>query len=137
LLQKLENMGRKIYLFIVAFVALSFAAIAQNNQGTLKVTVTDKKTKDPIPFANAVVMNGKVQVAAGTADFDGNIIIKPLAPGKYTVKVVYIGFQARQFNDVVVSSDKTTYLAPVLENEGVDIPEIVIENYRIPLIDPD
>ena len=130
-------MVRKIYLFIAAFIAFSFAAIAQNNQGTLKVTVTDKKTKEAIPFANAVVMNGKVQVAAGTADFDGNIIIKPLASGKYTVKVVYIGYQAQQFNDVLVTNDKTTYLTPVLANEGVDLNEIPVTEYKVPLIDPD
>ncbi len=129
-------MVRKIYLFLTAFVALSFLAVAQNNQGILKVTVTDKKTKEPIPFANAVVMNGSTQVAAGTADFDGNIIIKPLAVGKYTVKVVYLGYTSMEYGGVIITGDKTTYLAPAMD-QGVELDVVTKVDYKIPLIDPD
>jgi hypothetical protein len=128
---------RKFYLFLTAFIAFGFFATAQQNQGMLKITVTDKNSKEAIPFAAAVVLNGNVQVAGSQADFDGNIIIKPLAAGKYTVKVTYTGFQTKIYNDVVVFSDKPTYLNVALINEGVDIPQIDIVDYKVPLIDPD
>src|ERR1044071_8582353 len=103
-------MVRKIYLFLTAFIACSFFAVAQQNQGILKITVTDKKTKESIPFATAQVLIGTTPVASGTADFDGIIIIKPLTTGKYTVKVQYIGYQVQEFKDVAIQNDKTAYL---------------------------
>lgn len=128
---------RKFYLLLTAFIAFGFSALAQQNQGMLKITVTDKKTKEAIPFAAAVVYNGDVQVGGGQADFDGNVIIKPLAAGKYTVKVVYAGYQGQQFKDVVVFNDKPTYLNVAMPNEGVDLDVIPITEYKVPLIDPD
>jgi len=129
-------MVRKIYLFLTAFIAFGFLAVAQQSQGILKITITDKKTKDAIPFANAMVLSGNVQVATGTADFDGNIIIKPIAAGKYTVKVIYIGYQTIAFNDVVIQSEKTTYLTPALTNEeGVQLDKVDVIEYKVPLID--
>lgn len=131
-------MVRKIYLFLTAFVAFGFFAVAQQNGGSLKITITDKKSKEAIPFANAVVMNGKVQVAAGTADFDGNIIIKPLAAGKYTVQIVYLGYQTISYSDVAIFNDKFTYLTPALTNEeGVQLDKVDVVEYKIPLIDPE
>lgn len=130
-------MVRKIYLFLTAFIAFGFFGVAQQNQGMLKITVIDKKTKEAIPFAAAVVYNGNVQVGGGQADFDGNVIVKPLAAGKYNVKVVYTGYQGQQFKDVVVFTDKPTYLKVEMPNEGVDLDVIPITEYRVPLIDPD
>ncbi len=129
-------MVRKIYL-LLAFIALGSAAFAQSNKGELRITVTDKKTKEAIPFAAAVVYNGKVQVAGGQADFDGNIIIKPIAAGKYDVKVVYTGYQSQIASGVVVLDGKTAYVKVDMPNEGVDLNEIPVTEYKIPLIDPD
>jgi len=130
-------MVRKIYLFLTAFIAFGFFAVAQNNQGMLKITVTDKKTKEAIPFAAAVVYNGKVQIAGGQADFDGNIIIKPISAGKYDVKIVYAGYAPTLKTGVVIFNDKPTYVNVSMENEGVNLDEVIITEYAIPLIDPD
>jgi len=117
------------------FLLISIASTAQ--PGVLKLTINDKQTKEAIPFATAVILSGKTQVVTGTSDFDGIIIIKPLEPGKYNVKVVYVGYQPKQINEVVISSNKTTYLAVVLENSGVQLDEVVVTEYAVPLIDPD
>ena len=96
---------KKKYLFIAAFVFLSFSLSAQSNGGAIKVTLVDKKNpKESIPFANVVVYNGKTQVAVGTTDMDGNVMIKPLNAGKYNIKAVYVGYQPQQVNDVVVNN---------------------------------
>jgi hypothetical protein len=130
---------KKIYLFIVAFVFLGFYVGAQNNGGAIKITLVDKKNpKESIPFANVVVYNGKVQVAVGTTDMDGNVMIKPLNAGKYNVKAVYVGYQPQQINDVEVHNDKTAYVNIALSNEGgVNLQEVVVTEYAVPLIDPD
>ena len=130
---------KKIYLFIAAFVFLGFCLSAQNNGGAIKVTLVDKKNpKESIPFANVVVYNGKTQVAVGTTDMDGNVMIKPLNAGKYNIKAVYVGYQPQQVNDVVVTNEKTAYVNIALSNEGgVNLQEVVVVEYAVPLIDPD
>lgn len=129
---------KKIYLFITAFVFLGFSLSAQNNGGAIKVTLVDKKNpKESIPFANVVVYNGKLQVAVGTTDMDGNVMIKPLNAGKYNIKAVYVGYQPQQVNDVVVKNEGVSYVNIALSNEGgVNLEEVVVTEYAVPLIDP-
>jgi len=129
---------KKVYLFLVAFVFLGMYVSAQSNGGALKVTLVDKKTKEGIPFANVVVFNGKVQVAVGTTDMDGNAMIRPINAGKYNVKSVYVGYQAQQINDVEIVDGKTVYLnMPLSNDEGVQLGTVVITAYAgPPLIDP-
>jgi hypothetical protein len=130
---------KKVYLFLLAFVSLGFYLAAQSNGGSIKVTLVDKKNpKETIPFANVVVFNGKTQVAVATTDMDGNAWIRSLDAGKYNVKAVYVGYQPQQVNDVEVLNDKTAYLNLALSNEGgVVLDQVVVSEYKDPLIDPD
>ncbi|TND03930.1 MAG: TonB-dependent receptor, partial [Bacteroidetes bacterium] len=65
--------------------------------------------------------------------------IKPLAPGKYTVKASYVGYQPSAVEGVVVSEAKTTYLEnpPISLSAGVELSEVEVVSYKEPLIDPD
>src|SRR6202008_1654509 len=64
--------------------------------------------------------------------------IKPLAPGKYTVKGVYVGYQAQEVKDVIVGEGKTAYVTVQLSNgDGVKLDEVEVVTYAVPLIDPD
>lgn len=119
----------------VLFILMGLATIAQT--GTLKITVTDSKTKEAIPFATARVMQQNVKVGSSQADFNGSITITALAPGKYAVKVIYIGYQSLQINNVIITAGKVTYLNAEMINEGVDLCTVVIEDYKIDLIDKD
>jgi hypothetical protein len=128
-------MIRKIYLFLTAFIAFGSLAVAQNNPGSIKVLLQDEK-KEAIPFANIVVYNGTTQVATGTTDMDGYAFVKQLAPGKYNVKAVYVGFQTKTIKDVIVNNDKVTYFTIPMTNEGgVKLPEVEV-TYQAPLINP-
>ncbi|MEO8761547.1 MAG: carboxypeptidase-like regulatory domain-containing protein, partial [Bacteroidia bacterium] len=100
---------KKVYLFLTAFVFLGIYVSAQSNGGALKVTLADKKNKEGLSFGNVVVYNGKVQVAVGTTDIDGNVMIRPITAGKYNVKAVYLGYQPIQINDVQIVDGKTVY----------------------------
>ena len=124
---------------IALFIMISLVALSQSNPGAIKVTLSDNATpKEPIPFANVIVYQGKKQVAVGTTDMDGNVMVKPLAPGKYNIKAVYVGYMPSQVNNVEVFSDKTTYVPISLSNRhGVSLQEISIIEYHAPLIDPD
>ena len=69
---------------------------------------------------------------------DWEAVVKPLAPGKYDVKGVYVGYQASEVKGVVVGEDKTIPITISLSNgEGVRLDEVDVVTYAVPLIDPD
>ncbi|MES2566039.1 MAG: TonB-dependent receptor [Bacteroidota bacterium] len=131
-------MLRKFYFSIVTLLVAGTSLIAQNNGGAIKVLLKDKTNGETIPFANVVAYQGGVQVGVGTTDMDGYAMIKPLAPGKYDVKGVYVGYQAAQQNGIIVGESKTAYVTIELSNgEGVRLDEVVVVDYQEPLIDGD
>lgn len=131
-------MIKKIYFTLTVLVLTGFSLVGQDANGAIKVTLTDKATKETIPFANIVAYQGGVQIAVGTTNMDGEVVIKPLRPGKYTVKGVYVGYQAQEIKDIVVGEGKTAYINIGLSNDGgVQLDEVEVITYQVPLIDPD
>lgn len=131
-------MLRKIYFSIVTLLIAGSAAIAQNTGGAIKVLLRDKSNGESIPFANVVAYQGGVQVGVATTDMDGYATIKPLTPGKYDVKGVYVGYQAQEVKGIIVGESKTAYITIDLNNgEGVRLDEVVVTEYAEPLIDGD
>lgn len=131
-------MEKKTILLLLAMLAIVCFSFAQNNTGAIKVTLTDSTTKESIPFATITVYNGKTQIAVGTTDLDGNCIITHLTPGKYNVKATYVGYEPALLKSVVVNAAKTTYASiKIKQGAGVNLDEVVIADYAVPLIDPD
>ncbi|MGZ3999408.1 MAG: carboxypeptidase regulatory-like domain-containing protein [Mucilaginibacter sp.] len=131
-------MLKKIYLFVFGLLISGYAAFAQNNTGSIKVLLKDKTNNEAIPFANVVAYQNGVQVGVGTTNMDGEVVIKPLSPGKYDVKGVYVGYQASETKGVVVGEGKTVNITIALSNgEGVKLDEVEVVAYQVPLIDPD
>lgn len=131
-------MLRKIYFSIVTLLLIGTSVIAQNTGGAIKVLLKDKSNGEAIPFANVVAFQGGVQVGVGTTDMDGYATIKPLAPGKYDVKGIYVGYQAQEIKGVIVGEAKTAYITIELSSgEGVRLDEVEVVAYQEPLIDGD
>jgi len=129
---------KKIYLAVVLVLFASLSALAQNDNGAIKILLKDKNTGEAIPFANVVAYKDGVQVGVSTTNMDGEAFIKPLNPGKYTVKGIYIGYQPAEVKDVVVGEGKTAYITiPLANGEGVNLETIDVIAYSVPLIDPD
>ncbi|MBL7903300.1 MAG: carboxypeptidase regulatory-like domain-containing protein [Bacteroidia bacterium] len=129
---------KKIYLALVMVVCFGLSALAQSDNGAIKILLQDKATKEPIPFANVVAYRDGVQVGVATTNMDGEAIIKPLAPGKYSVKGVFVGYQATEVKDVIVGEGKTAYVTiPLAGGEGTNLQEVDVVTYLVPLIDPD
>lgn len=129
-------MLRKL-LAVIAMFGMTNYALAQSQSGTLKGTITEHESGETVPMANVVVeLNGAV-VAGAVADFDGKYTIKPIDPGRYTVKVSFIGFTTKEISDVLVSSNKITFINAALKTESAVIGEVELVEYVVPLIDPD
>ncbi len=118
-------------------IVLSTGLTVFSQSGTLKGTIKDQITEEPIPFANIVVEIGGTQVGGGTSDFDGNYIIKPIQPGTYDVRATYIGYKTQIIQGIIISSDRITFydidMAPNIEQ----LDEVEIVRYKVPLISKD
>lgn len=105
--------------------------------GSMQGKVVDKTTKEPIPLANVMIELGGKMVNGGTTDFDGKYNIKPIPPGKYDVKITYVGYKKMLIQDVVINASKIRFLDVELESttQTLDVFEVV--EYKVPLIDKD
>ena len=128
-------MLKKLYSLVIAL-AIALPSIAQSGSGTLKGTVTDAETGEPIPFAAVVAKVGDRQVAGTATDFDGNYTIKPLSPDKYDIYVSVVGYNVKVITGVVINSDKISF-QDVAVNAGIDLDAVDIVSYTVPLIDKD
>ncbi len=130
-------MFRKLLLVVFAVVAAS-SAFSQST--SMKGTVVDKVTGDPIPFAAVVVLSGPVdgtQLGATAADIDGNYTIKPLPPGKWTVMCRVVGYQPLQIEGVLLKADKIEFVNLEMVTRTEQIEEVQVVAYKVPLIDKD
>jgi hypothetical protein len=126
-LDNFNSMIKNLLFAIGLVMLLGFSAKAQTGNGAIKISLIDNATKEAIPFANVVAYKDGVQVGVATTDMDGNATIKPLAPGKYTVKGVYVGYQAKEIKDVLVGDGKTAAVTiPLSNGEGVKLDEVEV-----------
>ncbi|UTW64599.1 carboxypeptidase-like regulatory domain-containing protein [bacterium SCSIO 12741] len=125
----------------IALLLATFAIVtisnAQVGQGSIKGKVLDSETKEPLPFVNVVVeQNGRI-VTGSTTDFDGKYVVKSLSPGKYDLKVKFVGYQPLMITGVVVNADKITFKDVDLSTTAVEMEAFEVVEYKVPLISKD
>jgi hypothetical protein len=119
-----------------SIIIASAGFLQAQNDAAIKIKLTDKSNKETIPFANVVVESGGIQSGIGTTNIDGEVMIKPLNPGRYNVKATYVGYQPVEIKDVILTVGKTAYLnVEMTAGEQLGVVEVV--EWTKPLIDPD
>ena len=131
----------KSKLLLVSILFLSAYSFSQSGLGTVKGTVKDEVSGAPLPISKVLLMqNGSIKGAANT-DFDGKFQINGVLPGLYDVEVRnQDGYQPSVTTDVTISPDKITFLENLVLSKPksvLDIGEIKVTAYKIPLIDKD
>jgi hypothetical protein len=134
-IHKLDHMIKKL-LTTFSIIVVSAGFLQAQNDAAIKIKLTDKSNKETIPFANVVVESGGIQSGVGTTNIDGEVMIKPLNPGKYNVKATYVGYAPVEIKDVILTVGKTAYLnVEMTAGEQLGLVEVV--EWTKPLIDPD
>ncbi len=112
----------KIFTAILVLLGWSSIAFAQN--GSITGNIFDKNSQEPLIGATAVIEN---TTQGASSDFDGNYTIYEVKPGKYKVKVSYIGYDSRIIEDVTVEANKAITLNVALsETIGeLEVTEVV------------
>ena len=115
-----KNMRTLKNLFLFAI----FSLMASNAfaQGTVKGTVLEAKTNDPLPGADVVLVGTTTGVAT---DFDGNFILKVPA-GTQKIQISSVGFATKVIT-VNVKNGQTTNVGKVgLAEDAQSLSEVVI-----------
>ncbi|MBM3434722.1 MAG: hypothetical protein FJY07_00730 [Bacteroidetes bacterium] len=123
-------------LLTIGFILVSNLVVFSQS-GTLKGKIFDKATKEPIPFANIVIELGGAQKGGGTSDFDGNYMIKPIPPGTYDLKATYVGYNTVLVRGMVINADQIRFYDIEMESTAEQLPEIIVSDFAIPLINKD
>lgn len=126
------RMFRKV---LLTFGLLLMAEMVAFAQGTMKGTITDKKTNEPMPFVNVIVKQDGKQVHGGTTDFDGVFTIKPLAVGTYDIEVSSVGYNRYQRTGIQVKASGFTVVDIQLTSSATNLDVIEIEADRVPIIE--
>jgi Ca-activated chloride channel homolog len=121
----------KLFAFLFSFLH-AFYGLAQT---VLTGQVTDEATKEALIGASVKVTRGGETIRGAITDFDGNYRIT-LDPGQYDVSVSYTGYQTQSVNGVQVF-DNTLNKQDFTLSQGALLQEVVITQYKVPLIKQD
>ena len=115
----------KTFFHILLLLVLPLTAQAQDITQTLKGTVYDQNTHEPLIGATAVVQNSD-PVIGTTTDENGHFTLPNLHLGRVTLEVSYIGYDSQTIPEVLITSAKEVVLSIALreaftELEGVEI----------------
>ncbi len=130
-------MLRKLQLLTV-FTLLSVLSVhAQGGMGTLRGKVLDAGSGEALPFVNLILELNGIQKYGGSTDFDGGFDIKPITPGKYDLKVSFLGYGPVLIKGVVIRAGKITFQDVEMKETAEKLEEVEVVDYVVPLIDKD
>lgn len=112
---------RKCYLLLITCLLTRVTVSAQN--GSIKGSVVDFKTKEAIIGANVVIQGTSIGVAA---DVEGGYLIGNLKPGTYTLLISSITYKNQTVPDVIVESGKITSVDVTLVEDVAELQEVVV-----------
>ena len=96
----------KITLIILISYSISFSqSITQSITGK----IFDNLTREPLPFANIVVLDTDPLIGT-TSDLEGNFIIKKIPVGRHNIKVTMMGYESRLLNELLISTGQQPVL---------------------------
>ena len=128
-------MTRYFMLTALLVIGLPLLLVAQTSLGG---KVTDEDSKEPLSFSTVVLFKNGVYITGTPTDLDGNYNFTSIDPGTYEVEVGYTGYQTQRVEGVMVLAGKANKLDVALSNVGgVMLDEVVVTEYRNPLIEHD
>ncbi len=107
---------------ILLFLLFPFI-IYSGTTGKLSGTIKDAHTGEALVGAN--LMFEGTSLGAAT-NINGEYVILNIPPGKYDVRVSYIGYETLIIKDVVIVVDQTTMLPVELKPQTIEVGEIII-----------
>lgn len=124
--------------FLCAMLLLTGSfGFAQTGVGSIKGTVKDAKSGEPLPFVKVVAFQAGQQKSFAATDFDGKYLISSLPPGEYDIEVRFVGYTSIRKEGVIVNSDRYTVLPLEMKTSDEMLDVVEVTHYEVPLIDKD
>lgn len=114
-----------IILFSTALLLLTATSFAQTNTQTIKGVVIDKQSQATIPGVTIIIMDSN-PLKGATTDMGGHFKMADVNPGRYDIKVTYLGYKEILLPNVVVTAGKEVNLDIALEENVNSLKEIVV-----------
>lgn len=102
---------------VAVFLSANLTLHAQDKLGSIKGTVYDKATGDPVPLANIVLEGTKIGT---TTDNNGFFSITRLAPGDYTVVIKVLGYN-KFIKNIKITEGKALIEKFFLEETAIEL----------------
>ncbi|MCE5180065.1 MAG: TonB-dependent receptor [Porphyromonadaceae bacterium] len=113
-------MSKKIGLF---FLLLFFSFTIQAQTGTIRGTITDAKTNEPLIGAS-VLIEGTTHGAA--ADLDGNYVIQNVPAGTHSLVVSYVAYESVARNGVVLQNNQEIVVDIQMTSDDISLEEVEV-----------
>lgn len=118
---------RRIYfiLFTLLFPIILFA-----QQGQLKVVVIEASNQEPLLGANVSLLDTKTkkQVKGRQTGQNGSALLEAINPGKYSLKISYLGLLDQVINEVTIVANQTVDLGQInLLDGGNQLDAVVVQ----------
>jgi hypothetical protein len=120
-------MMKKYYLFLTTIIALGTLnqVLAQSPTQTIKGTIIDKQAQFALPGVNILII-GSNPIKGTTTDADGKFRLTEIAPGRYDLKISFMGYKEIVLPNVLVTSGKEVSIDIGLEENINSLNEIVV-----------
>ncbi|PLX06801.1 MAG: hypothetical protein C0596_13940 [Marinilabiliales bacterium] len=111
------------------------ATQTNTTNGSIRGTVYDDETYEPIPFANiALYQNGNVSNGTMT-DLEGQYVIKPVQAGNYELECSYVGYNSHKIPSLYVNGNTPIQQDIYLNSSMMVLAECQVVDYKVNLID--
>ena len=124
---------KKLILLFTIVVSFNFL-VAQN--AFIKGTVTDESSGELLPFVTLELIQQDSILQTESTDFDGNYVFKQLSDGDYSIRIHFVGYNAKLVKGIEIKNQKNK-LANIKLRGGVDLEAVEVVKYKIPIISKD
>jgi hypothetical protein len=111
------------YLILIFINLFSAALMAQSGSGNITGKVIDARSKQPIPFANVVIMGTNYGAASGV---NGEFVIENVPFNTYQVRASVIGYNSVTKTDVVVQPGRPARVEFELLEGSVELENVTV-----------
>ena len=129
-------MIKSIYTTLLVLFVAATSALAQSGVGAVKGKVTDADSKQTVIGASVRLYLNGLQKSVTVTDVNGSYKFSALTPGRYDIKVKYVGYGEKQIDGVLIEADATA-VKNISLSLGNELKAVEIEAYVVPLIKRD
>jgi hypothetical protein len=112
-------------LFLFLLLVAPHVFFAQGNTQVIKGTITDKQSKTPVPGVTVFILHSN-PIQGATSDAFGHFKISDVIPGRYDVKVYFLGYKEQVVSNVWVTAGKQVELDIDLEENITALNAVVV-----------